>query len=48
MMRLAEAGDRVAQCELGVVFYYGYEAPQDDCAALRWLVMSAVQGLGRA
>jgi len=41
---LAEAGDAVAQFNLGVSYDFGQDVPQDDAEAVRWYRLAADQG----
>ena len=46
--RTAEAGDREAQLELGILFQYGFNYKDNEIPALTWYSLSANQGNARA
>lgn len=46
--RTAEAGDRNAQLELGILFQYGFNYKDNEIPALTWYSLSANQGHPRA
>ena len=46
--RIAEAGDREAQLELGILFQYGFNYKDNEIPALTWYSLSADQGNVRA
>jgi hypothetical protein len=46
--RIAEAGDREAQLELGILFQYGFNFKDNEIPALTWYSLSANQGNVRA
>ena len=46
--RTAEAGDREAQLELGILFQYGFNYKDNEIPALPWYSLSANQGNARA
>lgn len=46
--RIAEAGDREAQLELGILFQYGFNYKDNEIPALTWYSLSANQGNVRA
>jgi hypothetical protein len=48
ILKKAEAGNAVAQLELGWMYEKGEGAPQDDSEAVKWYGMAAEQGLASA
>ena len=48
LIRMAEQGDAVAECNLGFSYAYGTGVPQDDALALAWYRRAAEQGLAAA
>jgi hypothetical protein len=46
--RTAEAGDREAQLELGILFQYGFNYKDNEIPALTWYSLSANQGNAKA
>lgn len=46
--RTAEAGDRNAQLELGILFQYGFNFKDNEIPALTWYSLSANQGHPKA
>ena len=46
--RTAEAGDREAQLELGILFQYGFNYKDNEVPALTWYSLSANQGNPKA
>lgn len=46
--RTAEAGDRDAQLELGILFQYGFNYKDNEIPALTWYSLSANQGNPKA
>lgn len=46
--RTAEAGDRNAQLELGILFQYGFNYKDNEIPALTWYSLAANQGHPRA
>lgn len=46
--RIAEAGDREAQLQLGILFQYGFNYKDNEIPALTWYSLSANQGNVRA
>lgn len=46
--RTAEAGDRDAQLELGILFQYGFNYKDNEIPALTWYLLSANQGNPKA
>lgn len=46
--RTAEAGDREAQLELGILFQYGFNYKGNEIPALTWYSLSANQGEPKA
>lgn len=46
--RTAEAGDREAQLELGILFQYGFNYKDNEIPALTWYSLSANQGNPKA
>lgn len=48
LRRAAEAGDVVAQFELGTLYEYGFHMPDNEAPALAWYTLAAEQGHAKA
>ncbi len=48
LRRAAEAGDVVAQFELGTLYEYGFRMPDNEAPALAWYTLAAEQGHAKA
>ena len=46
--RLAEGGDKVAQCLLAYIYSEGKGVPEDDKEAVKWYTKAAEQGYAKA